>query len=124
MKLPHLDRINRHKRQLAALYQHGLRDDFIKPSLQEGFSDVYHIYNIRHERRDELKTYLAEHGIQTEIHYPVPPHRQKALQGMFDIDAYPLADEIHATTLSLPISACHSEDDMARVIAAMNRFCR
>jgi dTDP-4-amino-4,6-dideoxygalactose transaminase len=124
VKLPHLDRINRHKRQLAALYQHGLRDDFIKPSLQEGFSDVYHIYNIRHERRDELKTYLAEHGIQTEIHYPVPPHRQKALQGMFDIDAYPLADEIHATTLSLPISACHSEDDMARVIAAMNRFCR
>ena len=95
---------------------------FIKPCLQEGFFDVFHIYNIRHERRDELKTYLAEHGIQTEIHYPVPPHRQKALQGMFDINAYPLADKIHATTLSLPISICSSEEDIEQVIAVINCF--
>ena len=122
VKLPHLDRINRHKRQLATLYQHGLRDDFIKPCLQEGFFDVYHIYNIRHKQRDELKTYLAQHGIATEIHYPIPPHRQRALQGMFDTEAYPLADQIHATTLSLPISVCHSEENVARVIAVMNRF--
>ena len=122
VKLPQLDRINRHKRQLAAIYHQGLRDDFIKPCRQEGYFDVFHIYNIRHERRDELKTYLADNGILTEIHYPVPPHRQKALQGMFEIDAYPLADEIHATTLSLPISVCHSEEDIACVIDIMNRF--
>jgi dTDP-4-amino-4,6-dideoxygalactose transaminase len=122
VKLPQLDRINRQKGQLAELYHRGLRDDFIKPCRQEGFLDVYHIYNIRHKRRDELKGFLADNGIQTEIHYPVPPHRQKALQGMFDINAYPLADEIHTTTLSLPISACHSEEDVARVISVMNRF--
>jgi dTDP-4-amino-4,6-dideoxygalactose transaminase len=122
VKLPHLDQINRHKRQLADLYRQGLSDDFIKPCLQEGFYDVYHIFNIRHDRRDELKGYLAERGIQTEIHYPVPPHRQKALQGMFDIDDYPLADAIHSTTLSLPISVCHTEEDVARVIDIMNRF--
>jgi dTDP-4-amino-4,6-dideoxygalactose transaminase len=122
VKLPQLDRINRHKRRLAALYHQGLRDDYIKPCLQEGFFDVSHIYNIRHDRRDELKEYLAEQGIQTEIHYPVPPHRQKALQGMFRVDAYPLADELHATTLSLPISVCHSEEDVARVIDVMNSF--
>jgi dTDP-4-amino-4,6-dideoxygalactose transaminase len=122
VKLPQLDRINRQKRQLAALYHQGLRDDFIKPCQQEGLIDVFHIYNIRHKRRDELKGFLADNGIQTEIHYPVPPHRQKALQGMFNIDAYPLADEIHATTLSLPISACHSEEDVAQVISVMNRF--
>lgn len=122
VKLPHLDRINRHKRQLAALYHRGLRADFIKPCLQEGFFDVCHIYNVRHERRDELKTYLEKHLIQTEIHYPVPPHRQKALQGMFDNHAYPVADEIHATTLSLPISACHTEEDILRVVDVMNGF--
>jgi len=122
VKLPQLDNINRHKRQLAALYHQGLRDDFIKPCLQEGFSDVYHIYNIRHGQRDELKTYLFEHGIQTEIHYPVPPHRQLALQGLFGSDSYPLADEIHATTLSLPISAFHTEEDILYVVDVMNRF--
>lgn len=122
VKLPALDRINAHKRCLADLYHQGLRDDILKPSVREGFFDVYHIYNIRLERRDELKQYLADRAILTEIHYPVPPHRQKALQGMFAENAYPLADKIHATTLSLPISTCHSEDDVACVIEAVNRF--
>jgi dTDP-4-amino-4,6-dideoxygalactose transaminase len=121
IKLTALDRINGHKRKLAHLYHRGLRNDFIKPVIEEDFFDVYHIYNIRHPRRDELKAYLAENGIGTEIHYPVPPHRQKALQGMFN-HAYPLAEEIHATTLSLPISVCHSEEDISLVIEVINRF--
>jgi len=121
VKLPQLDRINDHKRRLAALYHEGLKDGFIKPVIHDDFFDVYHIYNIRHERRDELKQYLADNGIHTDIHYPVPPYRQKALQGMFDSSAYPLADEIHATTLSLPISLCHSEDDVKYVIDTLNR---
>ncbi|MDW7710830.1 MAG: DegT/DnrJ/EryC1/StrS family aminotransferase [Deferrisomatales bacterium] len=122
VKLVALDRINGHKRHLAALYQQGLREEFVKPCLQEGFLDVYHIYNIRHPRRDELKQYLAANGIQTEIHYPVPPHRQEALRGLLAESTFPVADEIHATTLSLPISACHSPEEAARVVAVMNRF--
>jgi len=122
VKLPQLDNINEHKRKLAALYQQGLRDEFIKPSNQDGFFDVFHIYNVRHQCRDRLKQYLAGHGIGTEIHYPVPPHRQKALQGKFGTEAYPLADQIHSTTLSLPISTCHSEQDISAVIDTMNRF--
>ena len=51
----------------------------------------------------------------------MPPHRQKALQGMFE-RAYPLAEKIHATTLSLPISTCHSEEDISLVIEVMNRY--
>jgi dTDP-4-amino-4,6-dideoxygalactose transaminase len=121
IKLAALDRINAHKRKLAALYRQGLRDDFIKPIVEDDYFDVYHIYTIRHPRRQELKAYMAENGVGTEIHYPVPPHRQKALQGMFS-SSYPLAEEIHATTLSLPISTCHSEEDIARVIEVMNRF--
>jgi dTDP-4-amino-4,6-dideoxygalactose transaminase len=122
VKLPALNRINDHKRRLATLYHQGLRDNFIKPCIQDDFFDVYHIYNIRHPRRDELKQYLEAHDILTEIHYPVPPHRQKALQCMFMGTSYPLADEIHRTTLSLPISICHSAEDVARVIDVLNRF--
>jgi len=124
VKLASLDRINNHKRKLAALYHQGLHDDFIKPVIKDDFFDVYHIYNIRHPHRDKLRRYLAANDIGTEIHYPVPPHRQKALFGMFDSKAYPLAEEIHATTLSLPISTCHSEEDIAQVIEAMNLFRR
>ena len=122
IKLADLGRLNDHKRKLATLYHQGLRSDFVKPVMVDDFFDVYHIYNIRHPRRDELKTYLAEKGIGTEIHYPIPPHRQKALQGIFEGKNYPLADEIHSTTLSLPISTCHSEENITRVIEAMNHF--
>jgi dTDP-4-amino-4,6-dideoxygalactose transaminase len=122
VKLPGLTRINAHKRRLATLYHQGLQGDFIKPCIQDDFFDVYHIYNIRHPRRDELKRYLESNNILTEIHYPVPPHRQKALQGLLAGQAYPVADEIHATTLSLPISSCHTEDDLGRVIEVLNRF--
>ena len=107
---------------MGALYQEGLQDDFVKPCVEDGYFDVYHIYNVRHPCRDKLKDYLAHSGILTEIHYPVPPHRQKALQALFAPDTYPLADEIHATTLSLPISTCHSPEDIVRVITVMNRF--
>ena len=71
------------------MYHQGLHDDFVKPVIMDDFYDVYHIYNIRHPQRDKLKAYLAEHGVGTEIHYPVPPYRQKALQGMFDSRCLP-----------------------------------
>lgn len=122
IKLIGLDRINKHKRKLAALYHQGLQNDFVKPIIEENFFDVYHIYNIRHQRRDKLKAYLTENGIHTEIHYPIPPHRQKALQGMYIGKNYPLSEEIHATTLSLPISTCHSEKNVLQVIEVMNSF--
>lgn len=122
VKLAALDEINNRKRQLASLYYRHLSDRFIKPCVVDGFFDVFHIYNVRHPRRDSLKCYLARNGILTEIHYPVPPHRQIALQGVFDGKEYPLAEEIHATTLSLPISSCHTEEEIEHVIESMNRF--
>ena len=122
VKLARLDAITRHKRELERLYLDGLKDDFIKPLEQEGFEDVYHIFAVRHQERDRLKTYLKENGIGSEIHYPIPPHRQKALQGVLDEQDYPLATQIHATILSLPISYYHQKSDIMRVIDVMNHF--
>lgn len=121
IKLQSLDRIIAHKRNLAGLYHAGLKDDFIKPHVSANCFDVYHIYNIRHPRRDELKSYLLEQGIKTDIHYPIAPHRQNAMKGIL-FGEYPLADEIHRTTLSLPISFYHTEREIYRVIEVMNRF--
>ena len=122
IKLDHLNNITATKRKFAAIYQQELKNDFIKPVVHHNGFDVYHIYNVRHPERDKLRAYLLKNGIQTEIHYPVAPHRQKALENLFSGQVYPIADEIHQTTLSLPCSMCHTEADIQRIVEVMNRF--
>lgn len=121
VKLRYLDEINLHKRELARLYLEGLKEDFIKPQVAPDFFDVYHIFNIRHPKRDELKAYLLQHGIKTDVHYPIPPHKQKAMEGILQGE-YPISEEIHRTTLSLPVSYGHSKEDICKVIEVMNKF--
>ncbi len=121
VKLKKMDEITAHKRALAGLYLAGIKGEFVLPAVDPAFFDVYHIFNIRHPRRDELKKYLLEKGIKTDIHYPVPPHRQNAMKGIITGE-YPIAAEIHATTLSLPISLATTEDEVRTVIDALNAF--
>ncbi len=122
VKLKKLDEINNHKRRLAKLYLENLKVDFIKPDVHNDFYDVYHIFNIRHPKRDMLREYLLKNEIKTDIHYPVPPHKQKAMQGIIIDKDFPLSEEIHSTTLSLPISFSHTEGDIYKVIEVMNKF--
>jgi dTDP-4-amino-4,6-dideoxygalactose transaminase len=122
VKLKSLDKINQHKRKLAALYLEHLKNDFIKPVLHKDFFDVYHIFNIRHPKRDALREHLLKHEIKTEIHYPVSPNKQEALKGFFTGMTFPISEEIHQTTLSLPISYFHSEEAIFSVIECMNKF--
>jgi dTDP-4-amino-4,6-dideoxygalactose transaminase len=122
IKLKRLDEINAHKRKLASLYLQNLKSDFIKPVVDADYFDVYHIFNIRHQKRDDLKEYLLKNNIKTEIHYPVSPNNQVALKSMFEGQHFPISEEIHRTTLSLPISFFHTEADVNRVIEVMNTF--
>ena len=123
VKLKLLDEINKHKRELAHAYIKGISVDFITPSVHADFYDVYHIFNIRHKKRDELKQYLSDHGVKTDVHYPIPPHKQKAMEYMKHLK-FPLSEEIHDTTLSLPISSFHSLNDIEMVIKTINDFKR
>jgi dTDP-4-amino-4,6-dideoxygalactose transaminase len=122
IKLKHLDSINKHKRKLASLYNEGLSNDFIKPVIHPDYHDVYHIYCIRHPKRDQLKEYLLKNNIKTEIHYPVAPNKQVAMKGILDKQPTPIAEKIHNTTLSLPISFFHTAADIDKVINIMNEF--
>ena len=121
VKLKYLNKINEHKRELAAIYLNNLREDFILPVLEENYLDVFHIFNIRHEKRDLLKDFLLKNGIKSEVHYPVAPHRQKALDFMANM-SYPISELIHGTTLSLPVSAFHSRKDIRFVVEVLNMF--
>lgn len=121
-KLPKLNEINSHKRKLASVYMHELNKNFILPQIDVDYFDVYHIFNIRHEKRDLLKEYLLNHGIKTEIHYPVSPNRQLALKDILGGNSFPISEKIHETTLSLPISYFHTQEDVKRVSLILNSF--
>jgi dTDP-4-amino-4,6-dideoxygalactose transaminase len=120
-KLPYLKAINTHKKELAGLYLERLNSTFIKPVVRKDFDNVYHIFNIRHPERDRLKHYLLENLISTEIHYPVAPHHQAALAYMNGL-SYPVSEEIHHTTLSLPCSYAHTREEILHTIEIMNNF--
>lgn len=122
VKLKYLNTINDHKRMLADIYFNNLSDKFILPHRDERFYNVYHIFNIRHSQRDKLKAYLAENEIGTEIHYPLAPHLQNAIKHLYTGKQFPISQEIHNTTLSLPCSFAHSTEDIYRVVEVLNKF--
>lgn len=122
VKLPFMDKITSHKLKLAELYENGLTNKIIKPIFANDLTHVYHIYNIRTDRRDELKAYLLENGVNTEVHYPVSPNKQEGYQEYFANTTYEISEEIHKTTLSLPISYATKEEEVKKVIEKINSF--
>jgi dTDP-4-amino-4,6-dideoxygalactose transaminase len=117
-----LDHINAYKLRLASIYLKNLKSDFILPKEQMGHNNVFHIFPIRHPKRDALREYLLQNNIKTDIHYPVPPYKQKALRGILNKSNYPITDEIHNTIFSAPISTIHSVDQVNKIVEVMNAF--
>ncbi len=122
IKLKYLQQITTHKRKLAEVYHKELTDQVTKPLIQDDYFDVYHIYNIRTDRRSELKSYLQKNGVNSDIHYPIPPHQQLGYQHLFDGLVFSVSEEIHETTLSLPISFFHTVEDIKYVSKMINSF--
>lgn len=121
VKLRHLHQMNDHKKKLAQIYYNGLKNDFIKPQKNAEYGDVYHIFNIRHSERDKIKEYLLKNEIKSDIHYPLPPHKQEALLA-YKNEKLPICDLIHNTTLSLPISFSHTEQEIETVVKTLNNY--
>ena len=84
-------------------------------------ANVWHVFPVRTERRDAFQAYLTEKGVQTVIHYPIPPHRQPAYTEWHDLKL-PITEKIHETIISLPISPVMTEDEVGEVIAAVNAW--
>jgi dTDP-4-amino-4,6-dideoxygalactose transaminase len=122
VKLKHLQSIVNHKRVLAQIYNNHLLPHIIKPKEEQHYFHAYHIYNIRVSNRDLLRAHLLNNNIITDIHYPVPPHKQIALKRYFNNEVYLISEEIHNTTLSLPISLIHTEEDIHKVCNCINNY--
>jgi dTDP-3-amino-3,4,6-trideoxy-alpha-D-glucose transaminase len=119
VKLPYLDGWNARRREIAARYLDGLRGvPFVDlPIVPEWCEPVWHQFVIRSTKRDDLRAYLAERGIETMIHYPVPPHR--ALGYDYDL---PEADRLAAEVLSLPVAPHLTDEEAGRVIQAIREW--
>ena len=121
VKLSHLEDETAHRRKVANSYLQGINNPSITLPTHEGDSHVWHVFVVRCERRDELQKYLADNGIQTLIHYPVPPHQQQAYKEWNEL-SYPISESIHAEVLSLPIGPTMTMEDVNKVIQICNEF--
>lgn len=124
VKLPRLEEDNEIRRSIAQRYNTEINNPLvILPQAPRSATEhVYHIYAVRCRHREALKKYLAEKGIETLIHYPIPPHRQKAYSGMRDDESFPLTEQIHREELSLPLSPILTDDEVGRIIKSVNEF--
>ena len=123
VKLKYLDQEIEKRRAAAAFYSdHITNPSIILPQWDRKVSDhVFHLYVIRCRERDNLKDYLEKEGIQTVIHYPIPPHKQKAYSDWNHL-SYPVTEQIHEQVLSLPISPIITREEQELVVNAVNSF--
>lgn len=128
VKLKHLETDNAHRQQVAKMYYEGIKNPLI--TLPERLSDaenVYHLFPIlmRENKRDELQAYLKENGVETLIHYPIPPHKQQcyaAAEWNRPQLRLPITEQIAAQELSLPIGPTIKPEDVQYIIEVINRF--
>lgn len=123
-KLPQLDRMNEERRRVAQKYLNGIRNpEIILPYVLPDAVPVWHIFAIRCRRRDELEKYLNDNGIGTNKHYPIPIHLQECYRDLgYQKGDFPIAEEISATELSLPMYYGITDEQVQYVIDRINEF--
>ena len=121
-KLLMLDSDNEKRRKIAEYYLQNIRNkEIILPYVGDRNSHVWHLFVIRTKKRGFLKNYLSDKGIQTQIHYPISPHKQEAYKE-FDSLKLPVTEKIHREVLSLPISPVLRIDEVCAITDAINNF--
>lgn len=122
LKLKRLDADNQCRRNVAARYLANIvHPRIVMPSTMPDNEPVWHVFVVRSPARDKLQSHLREHGVETLIHYPIPPHRQRAY-AHWSHQSYPITEQIHAEVLSLPISPVIDNRSVDAVIHACNSW--
>ena len=122
VKLKHLDEANAHRQMIANYYYDHIKNPLIKlPKRVPDANNVYHLFPILCEKRDDLQKYLSENGVQTLIHYPIPPHQQECYQEWNKL-SLPITELMHQQELSLPISPVLPMRDAEIVVKLLNAY--
>ena len=122
VKLRYLDSETQIKRSIAQRYYTEINNsNIILPSCLDSLSHVWHLFVIRTDDREALQHYLSENGIQTVIHYPIPPHKQVAYKE-WENEFYPVSETIHNTVISLPLSAVMTIEEVNKIVEIINNY--
>ena len=123
IKLKYIDKENSKRQEIAQKYCTEIKNDkIILPNFPENNAEhVWHLFVIRTKNRKELQHYFQENGIQTLIHYPIPPHKQRANKYWNNL-SFPITENIHDEVLSLPVSPVMQDDEVAKIIEVINKF--
>ena len=128
-KLPHLDADNQRRREIADIYRREVSNPLVRLRLvshevTDGSSErysVYHIFPVFCLRRDELKKYLADNGVETQIHYPIPPHKQNCYREWASL-SLPVTEQIHSQELSIPCHQAMTNKEASYIADLLNDF--
>ena len=121
-KLTRLDAENDRRRALAQLYLSGITNpDVSLPPADQPDQDVWHLFVIRHPRRDSLRAYRQDRGIGTDVHYPIPPHHQRAY-AQFAHLSLPISEQLHREVVSLPLNPTLTDEDVRFITEAVNGY--
>lgn len=122
VKLQHLDSDNEKRRVVARRYLTEIKNEkIVLPYWDKSNNHVFHLFVIRTKNRQELQDFLAQNHIQTLIHYPIPPHKQKALAA-YNEYSFPITEKIHEEVLSLPISPVLTQEEVNYIIKILNQY--
>lgn len=122
IKLHSLDAENESRRTIAKRYISEIKNDKITlPIWDFSQNHVFHLFVVRTNNRLELQNYLKENGIETMIHYPIPPHKQKALANMNQL-SFPITEKIHDEVLSIPLNSGLNEEEIQHIITVLNQY--
>jgi dTDP-4-amino-4,6-dideoxygalactose transaminase len=127
-KLRDLDTANQHRKEIAAIYINKVYNPAITIPVASDHADarlqrdsVWHIFPVLCVRRDELRQYLLDNGVETEIHYPIPPHKQRCYPEWHHL-SFPITERIHAQELSIPCNPAMTEEEASHVADLLNSF--
>lgn len=122
IKLKALDEDNKRRQEIARMYRENIHNErVILPQCVSEESHVWHLFVVRSAQRERLQEHLSQNGIQTLIHYPIPPHKQQAYK-QYNHLSLPITERIHKEVLSLPISPVMNEKQVSAVIESVNAF--
>jgi len=121
-KLKHLDKENNRRREIADLYRTKIKNDkIILPQVEKADNHVWHLFVVRVKDRDDFISYMDKCGIQTLIHYPIPPHKQQALKEFSEIEL-PITEQIHREVVSLPMYSTLQDAEIEYIIEKINKY--
>ena len=122
VKLEELDNDNEKRCEVARYYLDNIKNDLLTlPKAYDEKAHVWHVFAVRTKERDRFQEYLSQNGIQTIIHYPIPPHKQEAYKEWNEL-SFPITEQIHSSIISIPISQVMADEDVEYIVKVINNF--